>query len=188
VSTLAASLPPGPYTPWPTPPAAAALLPRVLAAGASCAPGGAGARAPLHALGVAVTPKVAAAQTNDAYALFEVACPPGAGAPAQRGREDAVVFVLEGELALTVGGCEHRAAAGACAFVPRGTAHAYRNAGPRPARALVLCTPGAAREGLYAALDAWGRGGGPGGGPPDVRVLPALFAAFGAELVSDGAR
>jgi quercetin dioxygenase-like cupin family protein len=182
VSTLAASLPAGPYAPWPAAPDAAALLPRLIAAGAPA--GAAGAR--LRALGVALTPKVTADQTNNAYAIFEAELPPGAGVPAQRGRDDLVLYVLEGELVLAVDWREHRAPAGACAFVPRGTPHAYRNAGRRPARALLVHAPGAARADLYAALDAWGRGGGPGGGPPDVRVLPAIFGAFGAELLPAG--
>lgn len=172
-----AALPAAPYTPWPAPPSVVTLLPRVLGNGA----GG----APLRVLGATVTSKVVAEQTNNAYALFELACPPGAGAPVQRGREDLVVFVLEGELTLTVDWREHRAGPGASAFVPRGTPHGYRNASGRPARALLLCAPGAGREGLFAALDAWARVGGPGGGPPDVRVLPAICAEFGVELLSE---
>jgi hypothetical protein len=92
---LAASLAAAPRAPWPAAPDATALLPRLLTAGAAGAAG-----APLHALGVTLTPKVLAGQTNNAYAIFEAAVAPGAGAPAQRGRDDLVVFVLEGELAL----------------------------------------------------------------------------------------
>jgi mannose-6-phosphate isomerase-like protein (cupin superfamily) len=155
-----------------------ALLPSLIAAGG---PGG----APLRVLGAEVTPKITADQTNNAYALFEVACPPGFAAPPQHGREDEVYFVLDGELTITVDWREHRAGPGACAFVPRGTPHGYRNDTDRPARALLLCAPGARRAAMFAALDAWGRGGGPGGGPPDVRLLPTICAAFGVELVAD---
>ncbi len=165
------------YAPWPAPPNALALLPAVVAAGATAR------GAPLRVLGHEVVPKVAADQTNNAYAVFEVVVPPRASAPPQRGREDVVCFVLEGELTLTVDWREHRAAAGACAFVPRGAPHAFRNDSGRPARVLLLCAPGAAREALFAALDAWGRGGGPGGGPPDVRLVPVICAEFGVELL-----
>jgi quercetin dioxygenase-like cupin family protein len=170
-----------PYAPWPAAPSAPALLPRLLAAGASA--GG----PPLHLLGATVTPKVTAAQTNNAYTIFEVVCPPGAGAPPHREREDEVVFVLDGELTLMVDWREHRAGPGACAFVPRGTPHAYRNVSGRPARALVLCAPGAAREAMFAALAAWAGSGGPGGGPPDVNAAAAICREFGVELLADDA-
>jgi quercetin dioxygenase-like cupin family protein len=170
---------PAPYAPWPAAPSASALLPRLLAAGASA--GG----LPLVVLGATVTPKVAAAQTNNAYAIFEVVCPPGAGAPPHREREDEVVFVLEGELTLMVDWREHRAGPGACAFVPRGTPHGYRNASGRPARALVLYAPGADKEAMFVALAAWGRSGGPGGGPPDVNAAAAICREFGVERLAD---
>jgi hypothetical protein len=90
---------------------------------------------------------VLAGQTNNAYASSRPPSP-RRGAPAQRGRDDLVVFVLEGELALRRRlARDHRAPAGACAFVPRGTR--TPTATPARARARVLVSaPGAAREGL----------------------------------------
>jgi quercetin dioxygenase-like cupin family protein len=184
MSTLAATLP-MPFAPpagWGAyrPPAAPspARAAAVLAAG-ECA----GATAPLRVLGETVTVKVSAAQTGGGFALFELACPPGSGVPTHRDPEDETFLVLEGALTLAVGDAEYVVGAGGCAFVPRGTAHAYSNRGGAAVQALVLCAPGAAKEAMFAALDAWGRAGGPGGGPPDVNVVGAICAAHGVELV-----
>jgi quercetin dioxygenase-like cupin family protein len=137
----------------------------------------------MQVLADTVTLKVGSAQTGGAYALFEIACPPGAGVPFHRDPEDETFLVLEGALTLAVGDAEHVVREGGCAFVPRGTAHAYANRGDAAVRALVLCAPGAAKEAMFAALDAWGRAGGPGGGPPDVNAVGAICAAHGVELV-----
>jgi quercetin dioxygenase-like cupin family protein len=185
MSTLAATLPMpcappagwGAYRPPAAPSPARAAA--VLAAG-ECA----GATAPLRVLGETVTVKVSAAQTGGGFALFELACPPGSGVPTHRDPEDETFYVLEGALALRVGGADRVLEAGGCAFVPAGVAHAYANRGDRAARVLVAVTPGAAKEAMFAALDAWGRSGGPGGGPPDVRAVPGICAGHGVELVA----
>lgn len=42
---------------------------------------------------------------------------------------DQIVYVIEGEAAVRVGGQEHRAAAGACVVIPAGARHHVRNPG-----------------------------------------------------------
>ena len=60
-------------------------------------PPGEGARS-LWVMGVLVTYKIPSHRTGGAYALFEVATPPGAGPPPHiHHREDEVFYVLEGE-------------------------------------------------------------------------------------------
>jgi mannose-6-phosphate isomerase-like protein (cupin superfamily) len=134
--------------------------------------------------GETVTLKVAADETGGAFSLFEVACAPGAGASLRRDACDAVLVVLDGELAVTVDGEERRAAAGACVVVPRGAAHAYANRGARPARALLVSAPGGARERMVAALAAHEAIGGPGGGPADVNAAARICAAHGVEVLA----
>ncbi len=54
--------------------------------------------------------------------------------------DDEAWYVLEGTLRVRVGKEVVEAGAGAAVFVPRGTAHAYWNPGPGPARYLLVMT------------------------------------------------
>jgi mannose-6-phosphate isomerase-like protein (cupin superfamily) len=97
-------------------------------------------------MGVLVTYKVPSNWTGGAYALFEVATPPGAGPPPHvHHREDEAFYVLEGEYEFAVGGDALKAEAGSLLYVPKGTLHTHRNVGEGVGRMLVTQTPG----GLY---------------------------------------
>jgi quercetin dioxygenase-like cupin family protein len=76
----------------------------------------------------------------DEIAVAEVV----AGAPApehvHRGHVESL-YVLEGELAVSAGGRELRAGAGAWVQIPAGVPHAYAAAAPAPARFLEVHTP-----------------------------------------------
>ncbi len=65
--------------------------------------------------------------------------------------EDEVVYVLEGELTVCVGADVHRAAAGTCLFLPRGTDHGYA-VESTVARLLMVLTP-AGCEGFVGEAD-----------------------------------
>jgi mannose-6-phosphate isomerase-like protein (cupin superfamily) len=60
-------------------------------------------------------------------------------------------YVLEGEMALTIGDRELRARAGSWAQVPPGVAHCISFPGPEPARVLELRTPGRGSDGFQPA-------------------------------------
>ncbi|MDB5297210.1 MAG: hypothetical protein JWO31_3193 [Phycisphaerales bacterium] len=82
-------------------------------------------------------------QTAGAYALVETTIPPGDGPPPHvHVGEDELFYVLDGELALVLGDRRLRAAAGDAVFLPRGVPHTFANPGTRPAKFLVLSTPG----------------------------------------------
>jgi len=66
---------------------------------------------------------------------------PAAAPPPRSAGPLASFYVLDGELAVTAGGRELRAPAGAWVQVPEGAAHAVAAAGPEPARYLELLTP-----------------------------------------------
>lgn len=76
--------------------------------------------------------------------LFEVELAPGclSGPLHVHDREDAVSYVLEGSLTFQVGEDIVNASAGAAVIQPRGVPHTFWNAGPTPARALDIATPG----------------------------------------------
>ena len=66
--------------------------------------------------------------------------PPGGGFQIPHWHEDLdeVFYVLEGEIEFLLDGELRLASAGSTVFVPAGTVHAFRNAGDRPARQLVV--------------------------------------------------
>ncbi|HEV2724310.1 MAG TPA: cupin domain-containing protein [Thermoleophilaceae bacterium] len=55
--------------------------------------------------------------------------------------DDEAWIVLEGRLGFRVGETERELGAGDSLLVPRGTPHSYWNAGPEPARYLLVMTP-----------------------------------------------
>jgi mannose-6-phosphate isomerase-like protein (cupin superfamily) len=59
--------------------------------------------------------------------------------------DDEAWYVLDGRLAFRVGDEELEAGPGAAVYVSRGTAHAYWNPSPEPARYLILMPPRIAR-------------------------------------------
>jgi quercetin dioxygenase-like cupin family protein len=93
-------------------------------------------------VGGPLTFKARAEQTNAALTVLENVIPPGEGPPLHaHAKEDESWYVLEGELRFTLGDEVHTAPAGSFVFVPRGTAHAFHNAGEQPARILVIFNP-----------------------------------------------
>jgi quercetin dioxygenase-like cupin family protein len=83
-------------------------------------------------------------QTGGALTAFESTAPPGEGPPLHvHVNEDEVLYVLEGRLRVKLESVVHAAPAGSFVFIPRGTPHAWQNAGDEPARFLAVFTPAA---------------------------------------------
>jgi quercetin dioxygenase-like cupin family protein len=82
--------------------------------------------------------------TAGIYSLteFTVAPPPTPGPPLHI-HQDAheAMYVLEGELQVTLGQQALRAPAGSFVYVPKGTLHTLANPGPLPAKILIILTP-----------------------------------------------
>jgi mannose-6-phosphate isomerase-like protein (cupin superfamily) len=93
-------------------------------------------------------------------AWAEVEAPPGARPPpAHRHRRHAEsLYVLEGGMAVTVGGRRLRVEPGSWLTIPAGVPHAYPAAGERPVRFLVLHTPNARFGAFVRALRGAGEG------------------------------
>ena len=95
--------------------------------------------------------------------------------------EDETWYVLEGAYTALLGDDEVALGPGAYAFVPRGTVHAFTNAGAATARMLVLVTPGGIHEQFLAEVgDADGR---PAWQPDMERVL-AVAPKYGVSFLS----
>jgi quercetin dioxygenase-like cupin family protein len=123
--------------------------------------------------GTAVQCKASGATTGGQFAMFELHSPPGTGSALHvHHREDEALFVLEGEYEVSDAGSERviAAPAGTYLFLPRGTWHSFRNAGPDPARILIIATP-AGLEGFFEAVAS--------AQPSEV---PAIAARFGLQF------
>ena len=121
------------------------------------------------------------AQTGGTHFAFEAYEPPGGGPPLHIHRtEDELFFVLDGEISFFIDGRVIRARAGETAFVPRGAAHCFKNISTRPARVLVLFTPGHI-EGFFEF------GVSPSGMPPSdeelIARLTELAPAYNLEVL-----
>ena len=81
-------------------------------------------------------------QTGGTYALCEARVLPGGGPPPHiHHREDESFFVLEGEIAFTLGDKKVVAKPGSFIQGPRGIPHAFKNESHAPARMMILVTP-----------------------------------------------
>ena len=96
----------------------------------------------LESMGALISVMASTGQTNGAFNLFEVACPPGFSTPLHiHYTEDVSVYVLEGALTFFWGSEMKHAEAGSYFFQPRGTPHGFRVEGNSPARILYMTFP-----------------------------------------------
>jgi mannose-6-phosphate isomerase-like protein (cupin superfamily) len=128
-------------------------------------------------LGVAIRTLVATPDAGGALAALDYTAPPAFRGPAPHwhARITETFVGVEGTPVLRAGDAEHVLDAGAVVVVPPRVVHAFSNPGDRPARFLVLATPGAGLEGYFTEL-ARLVGDAPTWPPSDPSVLAALTA------------
>jgi len=131
----------------------------------------------IRLLGEPRTFKITPSENGGAYLQFETAHLPGIGAPPHLHREeDEAFYVLAGQYEFLVGDRCITAPAGAFAFVPRGTVHAFTNTGEAPGRMLITVTPGTGHEGLFRTVEELTR---QAGKQPEAEQLVALALQYG---------
>ena len=132
-------------------------------------------------LGQEVTVKLSSSETGGDYYLFETVVALGGRVPPHvHSREDEILEVMEGELEVFLDGRTFNATAGALAFFPRDTVHAFSNVGKTPARARFVVSPGANFEKFFRELSAL-----PADQPPDMAKVIELFARYGLPIVTE---
>ncbi|SEO77625.1 Cupin domain protein [Halogranum amylolyticum] len=95
-----------------------------------------------HVFGLDMTRRVSGDDTNGAYFALEFELPPGEEIPPHiHHNEEEILYVIDGEIESRVGEETHKALAGACRAIPRGTVHAQANHGRDPATLLVIFSP-----------------------------------------------
>jgi len=96
----------------------------------------------IHSYGPLVVIKATSEQSNGAFNLFDVICPPGYTTSLHiHYAEDVAVYVLEGALTIFWGSDKKEAVAGSFFFQPRGIPHGFRVEGNVPARILYMTYP-----------------------------------------------
>jgi uncharacterized cupin superfamily protein len=135
--------------------------------------------APLNILGEVGLVKLAGSDTGEAVAVVHATVPVLSGPPLHRhSREDEWFYLIDGEITWEVDGQRHRGGAGASAFAPRGTAHAFRNFGASVAHMLVVVTP-AGLERFFEDLTEVNRGL----SQPDMVRSEQVMNHYGIELL-----
>src|SRR5512143_3140913 len=96
----------------------------------------------LQSNGALIAVKASSEQTDGAFNLFAVSCPPGFATWLHiHYAEDVAFYVLEGALTVFWGSEKQAAVAGSFFFQPRGTPHGFRVEGGIPARILCMTFP-----------------------------------------------
>ena len=128
-------------------------------------------------LGVDMRILLSTAESGDQFSLVEGIMPPGGdGGLHVHAFEDETMHLLEGDLAVTIGDASFELRAGETYFAPRNVPHRLRNLSNRPARGLLVTTPGGfdrfvEQAGLALADDA----SLPIGAPPTASGLERLI-------------
>ena len=87
--------------------------------------------------------KVKSKDTNGVFSVIEIVTPPGKGVSLHvHEREDELVYLLEGEIEVTLGDQTMKAVPGVMALLPRGIPHAFTSIGDKPSRLLDTILPG----------------------------------------------
>jgi mannose-6-phosphate isomerase-like protein (cupin superfamily) len=97
----------------------------------------------LEVLGVSMLEKANSADLNGGAAVLVQTVPPAGGPPPHVHRDtDEFFYVLEGELDVWIANRRTKLVAGMSATLPRGVPHAFTNPAKKPAKVLVVVTPG----------------------------------------------
>jgi quercetin dioxygenase-like cupin family protein len=87
--------------------------------------------------------KVKSSATNSTFSVMEFVTLPAKGVALHvHEREDELVYLLEGEIEVTLGNQKMKAVPGVMALLPRGIPHGFTNIGNKPSRLLDTILPG----------------------------------------------
>ena len=87
--------------------------------------------------------KVKSKDTNGVFSVVEIVSPRGKGVDLHvHEREDELVYLLDGEIEVTLGNQKMKAVPGVMALLPRGIPHGFTNIGNKPSRLLDTILPG----------------------------------------------
>lgn len=132
----------------------------------------------LDVLGMQVEIVVGAETTGGAYAMYRIETPAGVGTPPHvQSQEDEAFYVLDGAFEVMRDGETTLAGPGEYVMIPRGVAHAFRNAGDSVGRLLGIASP-AGHERFFEDVDALAATG-----AMEMANLLAVCARHGVEIL-----
>ena len=145
-----------------------------------------GGRTLAYPRGARMVVKASSAATGGAYALLEFTLPPGGtGSPPHfHVATEEAFYVIEGELAFTIGDRTVEMTDGSFILVRRGVVHTFKNTGARPTRMLILVSPGDF-EGYFVELGELVAA--TPSGEPDRAAYERIARKYGQELVDRAA-
>lgn len=105
------------------------------------------------------TVRISSRQMDGAYCVCEMTTMPGDGVPWHvHDRDEEFYYILEGAYEMQAGDERFTAEAGSIVVIPRDVPHQFRNAGDKPARALMIFRPGGFDELLGEMREATATG------------------------------
>jgi quercetin dioxygenase-like cupin family protein len=111
-------------------------------------------------------------ETGGAVLILEQSSPPGAIVPAHMHKtEDEFIYLVEGEMEVTIGEMTHAVRPGDLVKMPKGQPHSARMTGKVMTKSLWTVVPAGKMEHLFRALAAL-----PADRPPDPAVMARIFA------------
>jgi quercetin dioxygenase-like cupin family protein len=123
-------------------------------------------------LGTHIIFKSLSRETDGAAFIWENETPPGAMVPPHMHQtEDEFIYLVDGEMEVTIGEVTHTVRAGDLVKMPRGVPHAIRSTGPAVTKSLWTVIPAGKMESFFRALAAL-----PADQPPKPEVFARLFA------------
>jgi quercetin dioxygenase-like cupin family protein len=97
----------------------------------------------LNIAGSQIFHKVKSKDTDGVFSVTEIVTPREKGVALHvHEREDELVYLLAGEIEVTLGNQKMKAVPGVMALLPRGIPHGFRNIGNKPSRLLDTILPG----------------------------------------------
>jgi quercetin dioxygenase-like cupin family protein len=118
-------------------------------------------------------------QTGGTLAVMLAEVPPGSGPPLHvHSREDELLLVIEGRISYFTEGGWIEMQPGSAVFMPRGSAHCYRNVGTTPSRQWILTTPSGFETFFAGCADEFAKSGG-----PDMSRIAEIHRNHGIDLL-----
>lgn len=129
--------------------------------------------------------KACGPDTEGAYTLCETVEPPGSGAGLHRHPTyDETFIICEGHFDFHVAGKDLKVGPGETLFIPRGTPHGFKCAGPELGRQLIISSPGGIFETFIAEVVKAQVDSGDPSKPAPAIDFRAIAAKYGMEFLS----
>ena len=133
----------------------------------------------LHAFGNVLTVMLGGEQTGGKLTVTSEWTPPGGGPPLPvHSREDELFLVAEGQISYFANGAWTEVGVGGAVYLPKGTAHCYRNVGSSPSRHWIITLPSGFERFFAACVEEFARSGG-----PDPARIVEIHQDHGIELL-----